>query len=229
MMVQRPSPPHHRTIFAVDIEGSTTRNNSAKAGLRAAMYEMVEQSLRSNGITEHHCDPLVDRGDGILALVHPVDEVPKTLLLSHVVPTLSELLAEHEEEHGTHLRLRAVLHAGEVHNDGRGNYGEALDIAFRLLDAPEVKQALRMSTAPLLLVVSDLIFATIVRQGYEGIDERAFSPVTDVLVGGAYYSGWVCLPDTRTKQQVVNGFARPAAGARILRAARRFDERKHVV
>jgi GTP diphosphokinase / guanosine-3',5'-bis(diphosphate) 3'-diphosphatase len=33
-------------------------------------------------------------------------------------------------------RLRVVLHAGEVHYDGNGCFGEALDIAFRLLDAP---------------------------------------------------------------------------------------------
>lgn len=228
MIAQRPSPPHHRTIFAVDIEGSTTRNNTAKFRLRAAMYDMVERSLLANGITEQHCDPLVDRGDGILALVHPVDEIPKTLLLSHVVPSLSELLAEHEDQFGRHLRLRAVLHAGEVHNDGRGNYGEALDIAFRLLDAPEVKRTFRTSTAPLLLVVSDLIFNTIVRQGYEGIDERAFSPATDVLVGGTHYEGWVALPDTRSSL-AGGGLARPTPGARILRAARRFDERKHVV
>jgi hypothetical protein len=229
-----PGPPHHRTIFAVDIEGSTTRNNSAKADLRGAMYELVEQSLRANGITDNYRDPFVDRGDGILTLVRPVDEVPKTLLLAKVIPTLSDLLADHGQQHpDQRLRLRAVLHAGEVHQDMQGNFGEALDIAFRLLDAPEVKQAFRVCTAPLLLVVSDLIFESIVRQGYDGIDERAFTQVADVLVAARHHQGWVCLPDSRSKPDTsprADGLLdRAAAGARILKAARRFEERRHVV
>jgi hypothetical protein len=229
-----PGPPHHRTIFAVDIEGSTTRNNSAKAGLRGAMYELVEQSLRANGITDNYRDPFVDRGDGILTLVRPLDEVPKTLLLAKVVPTLADLLANHGQQHpDQRLRLRAVVHAGEVHQDTQGNFGEALDIAFRLLDAPEVKQAFRMCTAPLLLVVSELIFESIVRQGYEGIDERAFTPVADVLVADRHHQGWVCLPDSRSRAEAMpmasDVLGRPASSGRLLRAARRFEERRHVV
>jgi hypothetical protein len=222
------SPPHHRTIFAVDIEGSTTRTNSVKAELRDAMYQLVEQSLQANGITDSYRDPFVDRGDGILTLVRPVDEVPKTVLLSNVVPMLSELLVEHERHHpGRRLRLRAVLHAGEVHQDAQGPFGEALDVAFRLLDAPEVKTAFKLSIAPLLLVVSDLIYRSIVRHGYDGIDETMFTPVADVEVGGAHYPGWVCLPERHAVTELPTG--RPSAGARILRAARRFEERKHVV
>lgn len=228
-----PGVPHHRAIFAVDIEASTTRNNMAKAGLRDAMYEMVERSLVDSGITAEYRDPLVDRGDGILTLVRPVDEVPKTLLLSAVVPTLAELLAGYNEARpDQRLRLRAVVHAGEVHQDNRGNFGEALDIAFRLLDAPAVKQAFRMSTGPLLLVVSDDIYKSIVRQGYDGIDERAFTPVADVLVHEQRHCGWVCLPNTRSTADVTpmsDAYARQATAGRIAKAAHRFEERKHVV
>jgi hypothetical protein len=193
------------------------------------MYELVEQSLCANGITEAYRDPFVDRGDGILALVRPLDEVPKTLLLANVVPTLAGLLASHELEHpGQHLRLRAVLHAGEVHQDIQGNFGEALDVAFRLLDAPQVKDAFRLSAAPLVLVVSDLIYRSIVLQGYEGIDEQGYTRVVEVLVGRLRYRGWVCLPDL----PVVDATPLPRqapAGPRLLRSARRFEERKHVV
>jgi hypothetical protein len=44
-----PSAPHHRAIFAVDIEGSTTRNNTAKGDLRGAMYSFLDQALRASG------------------------------------------------------------------------------------------------------------------------------------------------------------------------------------
>ena len=71
------------------------------------------------------------------------------------------------------LRLRAVVHAGEVNYDANGCFGEALDIAFRLLDAAHVKKALQAAADPLILVISGDIYRAIVRHGYDGIDQRA--------------------------------------------------------
>ena len=80
------------------------------------------------------------------------------------------LLAEHNAavaEPALRLRLRAVLHAGEIHDDGWGFYGEDLDVAFRLLNSPSVKKALKDTpTSPLVLVVSEAIHYGIVQQGY---------------------------------------------------------------
>ena len=45
-----------------------------------------------------------------------------------------------------------VIHAGEIHFDGMGYFGEALDVAFRLLDAPRLKNRLRQVVTPLVLV-----------------------------------------------------------------------------
>lgn len=226
------SQPYHRTIFAVDIEGSTTRNNMAKAGLRDDMYRMVEVSLESNGIPEDYRDPLVDRGDGILTMIHP--QVPKPLLLGQVVPTLHNLLAERArtaDQPGQHLRLRVVVHAGEVHSDERGYFGEALDDAFRLLDAPEVKQTFRMSESPMLLVVSDLIHRSIVMQGYPGIDPATFIPLVDVPVGGHRCAGWISLRETvaPTLVSVTDPGRRNENGKRIAHSAERFVNRRRVV
>jgi len=52
-------------------------------------------------------------------------------------------------------------------------FGEALDIAFRLLDSPRAKKALRMTIDPLALVISGDIYRSVVRQGYQGIDQHA--------------------------------------------------------
>jgi hypothetical protein len=184
--------PLHRSIFAVDIEGSSERNNSAKIALRKATYELLEKSMSVSGITVPHRDPFVDRGEGILALIHPVDDVPKTLLLSSVVPMLDQLLVEYAASFPEErLRLRVVVHAGEVHFDGRGWFGEALDVAFRLLNAPEVMVRSRKSELPLLLVVSDDIYGSVVRHGYAGIDERLFVEAASVKVAGRRHSGWV--------------------------------------
>ncbi|MEU7524247.1 hypothetical protein AB0A74_00775 [Saccharothrix sp. NPDC042600] len=154
------------------------------------MYDVIEHALRTGGIPADCRDPLIDRGDGVLVLVRPVDPAPTTLLLNPVIPVLTGLLAEHNTRHpDLELRLRAVVHAGEVHHDQRGCFGESLDLAFRLLDAPEVKTALRRAAAPLVLVTSDYVYRSIIRHGYDGIDARGFAPLA-VDVAGEAHRGW---------------------------------------
>lgn len=151
--------PRHRAIIALDIEQSTIRPDSVKAELRRTIYDMFDQALRSAGICRRHRDRFIDRGDGLLALIHPVDQAPKALLLNRTIPALSKLLADYNatvsyaDRPYRQLRIRAVVHAGEVHYDTNGCFGEALDIAFRLLDAPSVKKTLRTATGPLTPMV----------------------------------------------------------------------------
>jgi hypothetical protein len=184
--------PCHRSIFAVDVEGSTQRTDPAKAHMRRSMYDLLEQALHAGGLTTPYRDPLVDRGDGVLALIHPVDQAPKTVLLDTVVPTLGLLLAEHNDRHpARRFRLRAVVHAGEVSFDEKGCFGEALDVAFRLLDAEPVKRALGATQAPMVLVVSDDLHRNVVRHGYDGIDPQAFSRLLMPRVSGLVRPGWV--------------------------------------
>lgn len=182
----------HRIILAVDIEGSTNQINSAKAQLRQAMYSLSEEALRRAGITEQDHNPMVDRGDSVLVLIRSTDEVPKSLLLEKVVPTLAALLGEYNASHPEYgFRLRVVVHAGEVRWDGKGWFGDSLDIAFRLLDANEVKKRLSRTDAPAVLVISDEIHRSVVQQGDAGTDGLTFTPVTR-RVGGRTYRGWLC-------------------------------------
>ena len=189
--------PRHRAIVAVDIEQSTSRPDPVKAELRRTLYQLFDQALCSAGIHRRHRDRFTDRGDGLLALIHPVDQASKPILLNRAVPALSQLLADHNaslpraSRRHHELRVRVVMHAGEVHYDGNGCFGEALDIAFRLLDAPGVKKALRAAADPVTLVISDDIYRTIVRHGYDGIDPQAFHPLIRVHVAGHLYPGWV--------------------------------------
>jgi class 3 adenylate cyclase len=186
------APPQHRTIFAVDVEGSTERTNTAKARYRLELYRLMVTALDAAGIDEHSLDPFIDSGDGVMALVHPTTHAPKTVMLNTVVPRLAELLSDLDKRDPEHrLRLRAVLHAGEVHHDDRGCYGEAMDIAFRLLNAPATKRELRDVAVPLVLVVSDHIYQCIVRHGYPGIDATSFAPLVRTRVGGRTQRGWI--------------------------------------
>jgi class 3 adenylate cyclase len=200
---RRPRPaqtlPVHRSILAVDIEGSTQRKNPVKEELREQVYRLLLEALCAAGINEAHCDPFTDRGDGVLVLLHPADELPKPLLLTRLIPALVSLLEAHNNgispaEQTRILRLRAVLHAGEVHHDGNGPFGEDLDIAFRLLDAPRFKAHLRSATLPLALVASEYIYRAIIRHGYCGIDEGEFLQIVSVNVGDQRQKGWVHAP-----------------------------------
>ena len=200
--------PHHRTIVALDIESSTSRPDPVKAELRNKTYELFDEGLSLAGIHGRHRDPFIDRGDGVLALIHPVDVAPKALLLSHVIPSLNRLLAEYNANlppsgrPQRQLRIRVVMHAGEVHYDANGCFGEALDVAFRLLDASRVKRALRDAADPLILVISGDIYSSIVRHGYNGIDQQTFHPLVRIQIAGKRYPGWVHIPDQTTQYPV---------------------------
>jgi class 3 adenylate cyclase len=191
--------PVYRSILAVDIEGSTKRTNPVKEELREEVYRLVVEALYVAGIASHHYDPFTDRGDGVLVLLRPADELPKPLLLSRLIPILASLLAAHNSgispsDQPRMLRLRAVIHAGEVHYDENGPFGEDLDVAFRLLEAPRFKTHLKNATVPLALVASDYIYQTIIRHGYDGIAECEFLPLVSVTVGFRRRKGWVQLP-----------------------------------
>jgi hypothetical protein len=190
----------YRAIVALDIEGSTSRPDPVKAELRAILYELFDAALRSAGIYPRHRDRFIDRGDGLLALIRPVDQVPKALLLNRVIPAFTRLLTAYnaslppQNRPQRQVRVRVVCHAGEVHYDPDGCYGEALDIAFRLLDAPAVKRALKAAHDPLVLVVSGEVYGSVVRHGYDGIDCGAFHRLVSRQVAGSRYPGWVQVP-----------------------------------
>jgi hypothetical protein len=180
---------HQRTIVALDIERSTSRPDDVKAELRQTMYALFEAALRAAGIQPRHRDRFGDRGDGFLALIHSVGDISK-VLLRRVIPAFSLLLAEHNVGRPLQhqLRVRVVVHAGTVFYDANGCFGETLDAAFRLLDAPNVKGALQAAPAPLILVVSAGLDGFV----HTGEAGRAF-PRVSVRVASNEYEGRVRL------------------------------------
>jgi class 3 adenylate cyclase len=204
--------PHYRAIVALDIECSTSRPDPVKAELRNKTYELFDAALCSAGIHGGHRDRFIDRGDGVLALIHPVDQAPKALLLNRAIPSLNRLLTDYNSSLSPlsrpqrQLRVRVVIHAGEVHYDANGCFGETLDVAFRLLDASRVKRALRETAYPLILVISGEIYSSVVRHGYDGIDQQAFHPLVRVQIAGNRYPGWIHIPE-QTNQYLVTQMA----------------------
>ena len=121
------------------------------------LYELFDAALRSAGVSARRRDRFTDRGDGLLALIDPADQALLLNLVDPCFPPASGRYNAGLPDPGgrdRHLRVRVVMHTGNVHDDDNGCFGEALDIAFRLLDAPRVKTALKTAQGPALLVVS---------------------------------------------------------------------------
>ena len=205
--------PRPRIIVACDIEGSTNRTNAAKAVLRAEMYDLLETTLIDCEITEDVREPFFDRGDGVMLLLRPVDGVPKTMLLRTFVPALSENLATHATKHPNRkFRLRIAIHSGEVHFDDRGVFGEDVDLTFRLLNSPGLKDKLRQTESPLVLAVSGHIHRTVIRHGYDGIDGHTFQRSICLEVADQKYTGWIQVPSQRAP--IMNECSMETAAAR---------------
>ncbi|WP_053732233.1 hypothetical protein [Nocardia sp. NRRL S-836] len=169
----------------------TACSNLVMGMLRRAMFELVEQALVDSGVTADLRDRYVDRGDWLIVLVHPTDRIPKTWLLTRLVPRLKALLDERNDGQYYPLRLRLVIHPGDVTCDDLGWFGEDLDIAKRLLMA----SALARTSGPLVLVVSDQIHRSVIRHGYDGVDDWVFVPLPRVEPAGEECKGWVHVPD----------------------------------
>ncbi|HET9967685.1 MAG TPA: HD domain-containing protein [Streptosporangiaceae bacterium] len=180
-------PPRLRAIVALDIEQSTTRPDPVKAEFRIMLYEFFEAALRSAGIGPDRRDPFVDRGDGLLALVDPAELAP---LFSRVVPVFAQLLTGYNASlpPRRQFRVRVVVHAGQVRRDDNGCFGEALDIACRLLDAPEAKAALKAAPDPLLLIISSHIRDSIA--GHAATARKHYRHLVTTHVAGCDYRGW---------------------------------------
>ena len=189
-------PPRRRVIVGLDIEQSTSRPDLVKAEFRIMLYELFEAALRSADIGLGR-DPFMDRGDGLLALMDPAELAP---LISRAVPAFGQLLAGYNASlpPPRRLRVRVVVHAGEVRDDDNGCFGAALDIACRLLDAPEAKAALKAAPGPLVLVVSGDIYRSVVCPGLGGTGREAFRHLVTARVAGREHPGWVWAPARAT-------------------------------
>lgn len=186
------SSPVHRTLLVVDIENSTGRHDPVKAQLRQTLYRILDEALHAGGIAPRYCDPIVDRGDGALVLIRPADHLPKSCLFTVLVPMLDRLIEKHNEKRpALALRVRIAVHAGEIHHDEHGPFGEAIDLTCRLLDSPELKTALRQASSSTVLAVSEHLHEVIIKHQYDGIDATAYSPRLRVDLAGTIRAGWL--------------------------------------
>jgi tetratricopeptide (TPR) repeat protein len=183
----------HRTILVVDVEafGDHDRTGAHQVAVRAGLYRTLEKAFSESGIPWTECYH-EDRGDGVLVLVPPL--VPKALFVESLPGHLAGALREHNALHSpqARIRLRMALHAGEMHLDSHGVTGRSVNLAFRLLEADELKSALARAAGPVALIVSAWFFDEVVRSS-PASDPGAYRKV-EVAVKETSTSAWILAP-----------------------------------
>ena len=182
----------HRTIVVVDVEGfgDRRRTNRHQLAVREGLYRAMREAFGRAGIPWADCGH-EDRGDGVFILVPA--EVPKGLFVGLLPSALVTALRRHNDTHPgqERIRLRMALHAGEVYYDEHGVTAASINLAFRLLDAGELKAALAGSPGVLAVITSSWFFEEVVR--HSAADSAAYRRVR-VDVKESRTSGWIRLP-----------------------------------
>jgi tetratricopeptide (TPR) repeat protein len=187
-------PAVNRTIVAVDVEGfgDTRRNNPHRVTVRVAVYRALAAAFAAADVPWDQCHH-EDRGDGVLILAPP--EITRARFIESIPAAVADSLAEHNATHPTQerIRLRMVLHAGEIVHDDNGVVGNAVNHAFRLLDAEPLKRALADSPGVLAVIVSSWFFDEVVYHS-SVVPAATLRPVRVVAKETAAVA-WIALPD----------------------------------
>jgi hypothetical protein len=155
---------HHKTIMAVDIAGynDPKRTTAHRLVVHEGFWKLMRTAFAEVGIP---WDTLFIENTGDGAMIQLPPEVAKADLVAQLpdqmLAELRRYNAVHAEE--ANVRLRVALHAGEVYQGSHGTVSDANSFAFRILDADEVKEALKESRAALAWVVSNTFYQDVVR------------------------------------------------------------------
>ncbi|ONI87296.1 hypothetical protein ALI22I_22960 [Saccharothrix sp. ALI-22-I] len=182
----------HRTVVVVDVSAFSQRHRTPQEEIRRGLYTALESAFEDCGLdwsATHH----EDRGDGVFVLVPP--DVPKSRVVSGLPHALLGELRRYNatRNEDARIRLRMAITAGEVQHDEHGVVGDDVTLAFRLLDAKPLRDALAHSTALFALIVSQRFFEDVIRPD-PAADPDSFRRV-DVDVKEVHGHAWLHVPN----------------------------------
>ncbi|MFF4219616.1 nucleotidyl cyclase domain-containing protein [Streptomyces nondiastaticus] len=181
--------PSNKTILLMDVEKSGGRRDTEQAVVRHMLYAVLHETLSAASIepTEYRSE---DRGDGVFVLIDP--SVPKPALLRALLTTAPERLASNNRlaSEAAQIRLRIVVHTGEVALDDFGAVGGDVVHAFRLLDSTALREALLTTPEPSVLCVSEAVYQGVVHHAHPGVRPEHFHPLAVDSKEGVTLTGW---------------------------------------
>ena len=190
-------PATHRTILVVDVEkfGDHSRTDAQRVTIHGGLYDLLHEAFQAAGISWGSCY-CEDRGDGVMVLAPP--DIPKVLFSDHLPYHMASALHRYNLAHSAEerIRLRMALHAGEVTIDSNGVVSSAVNMAFRLLDAALLKEALQnYSGGALALIASSRFYFEVIRNSPK-FCTGVYSPIpADVKETSTI--GWITMPGPR--------------------------------
>ena len=216
--------PEYRSIMVIDMVGSGRWNNQEQLYTRSVLRAAVRTAVSRAGIrwTELAVE---DRGDGMILLVPP--KVSTVSLLDPVIPRLVEELDAHNATvaANSQIRLRVAVHVGQVHRDGQGWVGGDLVTACRLIDDVALRWRLRSQPrANLVLVVSDLIYESVVRHQYRDIDPSTYIPIR-ISAKEVSTQAWLHTPSSAPPRQTPRPAPEPRLSVSDAELRQRSEER----
>lgn len=151
-----------RTIVVVDVASFSHPSRTSLDGMavRPALYEVLKTAFAESDV-DFGSVPVEDRSDG--ALILPPRETAR-ILAERLPVQLVVALRRHNSVRVPQARfkLRVGLTTGEVRHDGTAWTGSAIDLAFRILEAPRAKRALAQSGGSVVLVASERFFTDVI-------------------------------------------------------------------
>jgi class 3 adenylate cyclase len=154
---------HHKTIMAVDIAGynNPSRTMAHLREVHEGLWRILRTSCAETGVPWDACF-IENTGDGAMILLPP--EIAKADLVAQLPNLMRDELRRYNYVRvaDAQIRLRMAVHAGEVAQGSHGSISPAVSFTFRILDAPEAKDAQRESGADLALIASESIYHDVV-------------------------------------------------------------------
>ncbi|MGM1063903.1 hypothetical protein [Saccharothrix sp. Mg75] len=177
----------YRLVVAVDVEGYSKLDALDQSLVQARLSDVLDVAARNAGLDRDLWYRQV-RGDGELAVL-PAD-ADAAWVVARFTEQLARALADLRAA-GTPLRMRLAMHCGPLTAGAFGLVGDAPIVTCRLLDAKVVREELAGSDDDLVLVISDRLFADVVRTRFHDLDPSRFRP-TRFRVKSTWYAGYLC-------------------------------------
>jgi hypothetical protein len=182
------------SLFVCDIAsfGHPSRTDLDRHAVRAALYDGLRRSFDDDGIPFLSCYR-EDRGDGTLVAVPPFADT--TALLTSLVDRLRSEVRRHNDVSAetAQMQLRVAVNTGVVRSDREGLVGTAVNQAFRILEAEQLRQVLRWTGADVALIASERVYEDVIRHGLGLVDPGDYQRV-EVQVKETAVPAWIRVP-----------------------------------
>lgn len=162
--------PRDVTLVALDIVGFGRRDSADQLRLRKGLFAVVRGVKQRLGHLITY--DVLDRGDGVLVVLPSDTDLIR--VVERAIPGVADEVTTGTEELGAgEMRLRCVIHKGEVQRDKWGWVGAEVNLVFRLIDSEELRRRLSITDASLVVALSQSVYGELSR--LHGNDRQSMS------------------------------------------------------